>query len=595
MASPIQQLKSQFPDLEWHKIPSIEDHPHYKYDGYKPGKSVLEKGHTRYPGRRPFPEEAIFEREVAIAMRDGIMIRADVFRPVPSDAGQQVPAILPWSPYGKTGGGVQQYDMAPFRIGLSLDQTSGYEKFEGPDPADWVSRGYAIVNVDARGAGTSEGDVVFWGQQEAEDIYDTIDWISKQTWSNGSVGMAGNSWLAIAQINFGSRLEHPALKALAPWEGRNDVYRDTLARGGKKHNPGLHKFLLATFAGPNSAENMPGMLQKRPLFDDYWASKYIHTENIKVPLYVVASYSSNLHSRSAFHTFRTAQSSHKWLRVHPHHEWYDLYRPEMVDDLQRYFDRFLKNVLNGWEDTPPVRLSLLGFEASGGLTPTIRERPEKEWPLARQALQRFYLDASTKKLQTHESEGSASISYDSLDPNASSDFTFHFDKQTEIAGYAKAQLWMSCKDHDDLDIAVQIRKISKDNKLLEHLNYPCGVPFEEVPNASMTKTLGPQGFLRASHSITKVPELSTEQEIFYQHNRRQAISPGSVVKIEITLWPMGMVFAPGEGVMLRVSGHDMAYPESDRIKVDTAGNENIGAHEIHTGGVYDSFVVLPII
>lgn len=111
----------------------------------------------------------------------------------------------------------------------------------------------------------------------------------------------------------------------------------------------------------------------------------------------------------------------------------------------------------------------------------------------------------------------------------------------------------------------------------------------------MTKTLGPQGFLRVSHTITKVPELSTEQEIFYQHDRREAISPGSIVKVEITLWPMGMVFAPGEGVMLRVSGHDMAYPESDRVKLDTVSNENIGFHEIHTGGKHDSHVVLPII
>lgn len=419
MPSTIEKHKAQFPDLEWKKIPAIEEHPHYKYDGYRPGKLILEKGHTRYPGRRSFPVDTIFEREVAITLRDGVTIRADVFRLVGSDAGQQVPAILPWSPYGKTGNGVQQYEMAPFRIGLTLDQTSGYEKFEGPDPADWVNRGYAIVNVDARGAGNSEGNVVFWGQQEAEDIYDTIDWISKQTWCNGSVGMAGNSWLAIAQINFASRLEHPALKALAPWEGRNDVYRDTMAKGGRKHNPGLHKFLLATFAGPNSAEYMPGMLEKRPFFDDYWASKYIHTENIKVPLYIVASYSSNFHSRSAFHTFRSAQSSQKWLRVHPYHEWYDLYRADMVDDLARYFDRFLKNERNGWEDTPLVRLSLLGFEASGSLTPTVLERPEKEWPLARQELKKFYLDASAKKLQTTATEKAASVSYDSLDPNAS--------------------------------------------------------------------------------------------------------------------------------------------------------------------------------
>lgn len=422
MLSTTEKLKSRFPDLEWYRLPAPEDHPRYTYHGFEPGVIVLEKGHTRSPGRRSFPAETVFERDVAIKMRDGIKIYADIFRPAGLEPDQRVPAILPWSPYGKSGTGVQDYArMAPFRVGLGLDQTSGYEKFEAPDPADWTHRGYAIINVDARGSARSEGNVVFWGQQEAEDIHDAIDWISKQPWCNGSVGMAGNSWLAISQINYASRLQHPALKALAPWEGRNDIYRDSLVRGGRKHNPGLHKFLLAGFAGPNAAENMPAMIQKRPFFDDYWASKYIHTENINIPLYVVGSYSSQLHSRGAFHTFRTAKSAQKWLRVHPYQEWYDLYRPDMVDDLQRFFDRFLKGVDNSWEDdTPPVRLSLLGFEAGGGLVQSVRERPEENWPLPRQVLKTLYLDASSKALQMSKTHKVSSISHSGKDANATS-------------------------------------------------------------------------------------------------------------------------------------------------------------------------------
>jgi putative CocE/NonD family hydrolase len=66
-------------------------------------------------------------------------------------------------------------------------------------------------------------------------VYDTIEWASKQPWCNGSVAMAGNSWLAIAQVNFASRYSHPALKALAPWEAATDPYRDLLGRGGIPH------------------------------------------------------------------------------------------------------------------------------------------------------------------------------------------------------------------------------------------------------------------------------------------------------------------------------------------------------------------------
>lgn len=54
--------------------------------------------------------------------------------------------------------------MGPFRCGIPLEATSGYEKFEAPDPADWVARGYAILNVDTRGAGDSDGDIFMWGE-----------------------------------------------------------------------------------------------------------------------------------------------------------------------------------------------------------------------------------------------------------------------------------------------------------------------------------------------------------------------------------------------------------------------------------------------
>lgn len=361
----------------------------------------MQSGHTRFPGRRPLPVDTIFDRDTPVLLQNGIKIFVDVFRPVVTANDQKVPAILVWSPYGKTGTGVQQYDtIAPHRAGLDLDRTLGYEKFEGPDPAEWVQRGYAVVNADAPGCNDSEESIQFWGPDEVASVHDTIDWISKQPWSNEAVGMAGNSWLAIAQINYASRLRHPALKALAPWEIFTDVYRDFVFRGGMTQNSAFMNLLIKTFAG-NSVANMPAMAQHRPLYDDYWNTKYIMTENISVPLYILASFSSMIHTRGSFQVCRTADTKQKWLRVHPYQEWYDLYRPEAVDDLQAFYDRFLKGAHNGWEQrTPPVRLSILGFEATGGESKTVIERPEQEFPLSRQTLKIFYLDAASKTLKT---------------------------------------------------------------------------------------------------------------------------------------------------------------------------------------------------
>jgi len=232
--------------------------------------------------------------------------------------------------------------------------------------------------------------------------------------------MAGNSWLSIAQINFASRLSHPALKALAPWESLNDPYRDSTARGGMPHNRAFQQLVMMGFAGPNYAENLGEMLEKRPLYDSYWESKLIKTERIgEIPLYLLASYSSGLHTKGSFHTFRTAKSSRKWLRVHPYQEWYDLYRPEITDELQRYFDRYCKGIENGWEhDTPPVRLSLLGFD--GSAAETVIERPEQEYPLARQKPQLHYLDASIGKLVPELPARESTVSHLGHDLHASS-------------------------------------------------------------------------------------------------------------------------------------------------------------------------------
>jgi uncharacterized protein len=173
----------------------------------------------------------------------------------------------------------------------------------------------------------------------------------------------------------------------------------------------------------------------------------------------------------------------------------------------------------------------------------------------------------------------------------------HFDHYTEVAGYAKVRLWMSCAEKDDMDVGVQIRKIDATGKLLEHLNYPCAVPVAEVSDLNVAKTLGPQGFLRASHSISRDESRTRQdgQEVFYAHDKREALEPGKVVLLEITLWPMGMVFVEGEGILLRVSGHDMSFPEVDLVRLQEPDDENEGVHVIHTGGQCDSCLILPVI
>jgi uncharacterized protein len=171
----------------------------------------------------------------------------------------------------------------------------------------------------------------------------------------------------------------------------------------------------------------------------------------------------------------------------------------------------------------------------------------------------------------------------------------HFDKRTEVAGYSKVRIWMSCDEHNDMDVYVQIRKLSSTGELLEHLNYPVPAAAEEVPDVNVAKYLGPQGVLRASHLVSRNTDRSTDMEIFYDHDRTEYVKTGTIVPMEITLWPIGMVFEQGEGIMLRVAGHDLTLPEVELVKRVEPEDENVGFHKIHTGGQYDSCLIIPTI
>ena len=73
-----------------------------RYDGGEAHTKVLPLGYQRSPDARTFKVSTVYEKDVKIPLRDGVVLRADVFRPEDS---QRVPAILPWSPYGKSGRG----------------------------------------------------------------------------------------------------------------------------------------------------------------------------------------------------------------------------------------------------------------------------------------------------------------------------------------------------------------------------------------------------------------------------------------------------------------------------------------------------------
>lgn len=148
-----------------------------------------------------------------------------------------------------------------------------------------------------------------------------------------------------------------------------------------------------------------------------------------------------------------------------------------------------------------------------------------------------------------------------------------------------------------MDVVVQLRKVDKDGHLIAGLNFPAPVPESEAPEAETSKTYGPQAFLRASSAVSRDESLSSAdgQEVFYRHDCEEKIVPGTIIPLDISFWPMGMVFAAGEGIMVRVGGHFLSEPSVEAMRPQASDDENVGQHHIFTGGKYDSSLTLPIV
>ena len=291
------------------------------------------------------------------------------------------------------------------------------------------------------------------------------------------------------------------------------------------------------------------------------------------------------------------------LRVHHTQEWHDLYQKQTVDDLQKFFDRYLKGRMNDWESTPKVRQSLLGFNRE-----CIVNRPETAYPPNYVQHRTFFLDGKTATMNENLAPSQAStISYqsDSWDDDGAH-FVHTFGSYTELIGFSQVRLYMSCNDNDDLDVYVICRKLDINGKALMQLAIPLDalpsdVTAESIPNLNIFKYLGPNGKLRASHrKLSQDPTLTKEQTAllapavaWHPHDKEDKIKPGNIICLDIPLWPSGIIFEPGESIRLEVKGHEGTLPEFpalDRVP----RNLNRGKHVIHTGPEYPSSIVLSL-
>lgn len=552
--------------------------------GFAPSTRTLPAGFRAAPQFLPIPVDIVFEKDVAVRLRDGVTIHVDVFRPV---GDEPVPVVVAWSPYGK-GQGTSASVMGVFAmVGLDNGIVSGLEKFEGPDPAYWCARGYAICNPDVRGVVDSEGNSVLWDRQEGRDCHDLIEWLAGQPWCSGKVGMSGTSYLAVSQW-FTAAEQPPHLAAINPWEGVSDVYRDLVMRGGMPDTGFARQLQEGSFFGAGLKEDILAEAERYPQMNALWENKIPDFDKIAVPAYVVASYTNTLHTAGTFRAWRRMASRDKWLRIHNGQEWPDYYDEDNREDLRRFFDRYLKGVDNGWESTPRVRYSILDLH--GGDQVGV---PADAFPPTGFVSTRFYLDGAARVLSTRLPSAGVEVGYavDSS-PNAVS-FIAPFHEETVMVGYPKAHLWVEARGADDMDLFVLVQKLDAYGTPLQQFTVPNqNARIHDLTDhgASVLRYKGSDGRLRVSARHLD-DELSTADVPAHTFDRVEKLVDGEPVEIEIDLLPIGLAFRPGEQLRFVISSANLLGPLMPGIR-EYAG-ANSGRHGIHTGCSRPSYLQLP--
>lgn len=523
----------------------------------------------------PLPEGIIAEKDVFIEMRDGIKLAVNVYRP---QKGGKFPVIMSFGPYGKDdsphGYSVTKFEFS-VEAGLSIGKLpiSEATPFEAPDPAFWVPNDYVLIHVDTRGFFKSEGEKQVHSEIETMDYCEVVEWASTQEWSSGNVGLSGVSYLAVSQW-YTAAAQPPQLKAIIPWEGFSDIYRDWRFPGGIPESS-FSVFITQAFMGQLTDSFIMKMLD--PVTNQNMLDHNPQLKKINIPALICASWSDHgLHTRGGFEAFKRISSKDKWLYTHGREKWAQYYSDEGLELQKKFFDFFLKGVDSGMMDTPRVRLEVR--ESRDEYT----VRYENEWPIARTDYRKLYLDAQTGALSPIEVSQEGKVSYDSMKGKVEFDITFGQD--IEITGYIKLRLWVSSEGTDDMDLLVGLKKIDADGN---------EVYFYGTAMSAYVKGLVSRGWLRLSQRELDEKE-STPWQPILKHQGEKKMKPGEIVSAEIEIFPSSTIFREMETFRLVIQGRDLV----EGIPVGRLGYSHLlnkGEHSIYTGGEHDSHLLIPVI
>ncbi len=520
----------------------------------------------------------VIDRDVGVPTRDGTVLRLNVFRkPFRKPEVEAGPVILSIHPYGKDNlpkrrGGKWTYSLQ-YRVLRQPKPVrfSALTGWEAPDPAWWTARGFIVVNADSRGCGHSDGTGKLLSQQEAEDTYDLVQWIADQPWCDGNVVMLGVSYLAMSQYAVAA-LQPPALRAICPWEGFTDAYRDLTFPGGIREIGFSRLWSRNVNRDTRQTYAIGRMQHEHPLRDDFWRSLVPDLSAITVPMLVCGSFSdNNLHSRGSIRAFTSAGSRHARLYTHRGGKWATFYsEPALAEQLD-----FFRAVLGGAGDSRSVRLEVREDRD------TIAEvREEAEWPLARTRWRPLYLGGSGALTPDQPALAQlGSITFET--PSSAAAFSWTIPADVELTGPMAARLWVELHGCDDANLFVGVEKWRDGTFVGFEGSYGYG--------RDRLTTGWQRVALRALD-----PELSKPWEPVPACTDPRPVAAGEVVAVDVALGPSATLFRAGEQLRLVVAGRWLCSrnPLTGQMPAAYAGSPR-GRVTLHWGPRHDAHLLIP--
>jgi len=506
---------------------------------------------------------------VMVPMRDGVKLATDIHLP---DGDGPWPTILIRTPYNKGGA-------AGFADGAQ-------------------KRGYALVAQDFRGRFDSEGQdwpvFVHGGWGEHQDGYDTVEWIAKQSWSDGKVGGFGLSAPGIA-LNMMAPSRPPHLVCCYVGVAFSSMYHQSAYQGGAFRKSLLENWLNGNKFHPKNLE----LIRAHPDYDEFWKDMDPQrvADRVNVPTMFLGGW-YDIFTAGTIESFVTINKQgdkgargkcRLVMEPYGHGRSEDLIFPNAkhppAADVWRWFDIWMKNNGEGVENIPAVQYFVMG-DPNDPNTPGNKWRTDDDWPVPAEMRKiYFHTDSRLRLSPPKELFGSLSYEYDPKDPvptigganltiskgprdqrpteNRKDVLLFTsppLRHHVEITGPVKVKLWAS-STAPDTDFTAKLCDVYPDGRSMIVLD----------------------GVIRARHRNSM--------------EKTEPMEPGKIYEFEIDLWSTSLVVSPGHRVRVAVSSSNAPRfePNPNTSKPSSADDKTeVATNTIYVNSERPSHILLPV-